>query len=259
MARVVNGFDSPTQNQLINQIVLAFTRHWLGLFNLVMGTFVVLPWLAPVFMAQGYETPARIIYFGYSFTCHQLPQRSYFLLGDKLMYSQAEIQAVWPSDNLLVERQFIGTPTMGYKVAYSDRMVSMYTGMFIGGLLFGLMRRLLHPLNWRLFVLVGVIPIFVDGFTHMLNDLTGLGFRDNHMWLAALTSASVSTTFMSGDAIGSLNWWLRLVTGLLFGVTVVWFTFPYVQREMSKAGAALAPLMGEATPTDAPKLQERAS
>src|SRR5688500_3265198 len=121
---------------------------WLLLFNVAMAIFITMPRLAPIFKAYRYETPGRSLYVAYSLTCHQLPQRSYFLFGDKLMYSQPEIEAVWSSDNILMQRQFLGTPEMGYKVAFSDRMVSMYTGMFIGGLLFSLLRRRLRPLNW---------------------------------------------------------------------------------------------------------------
>ena len=234
--RGVEVADTQRQTDIprAHRLAIAPLRHWLLLVNVLMGLFVGLPWLAPVLMARGLETPARAVYFAYSLTCHQLPERSYFLFGPSPMYGLPEIQAVWPTADMLVRRQFIGTPDMGYKVAYSDRMVSMYTAIFVGGLLFALVRRRLRPLDWRLFLLLGVLPMFLDGFSHLVNDVTGWGFRDNNAWLATLTNHALPTIFYVGDALGSVNWWLRLITGLLFGLTLVWTIFPYLQREMDR-------------------------
>ncbi|MBI3941769.1 MAG: DUF2085 domain-containing protein [Chloroflexi bacterium] len=219
---------------LINRAIQSVCKHWLLLINVSLGIFVSLPWLAPVLMEEGFPQPANAIYFVYGFTCHQLPQRSYFLFGEKFMYSRAEIQAVWPVDNIFIERQFIGTREMGYKVAYSDRMVSLYTAIFIGSLLFGLVRRRLRPLRLKWFVLLGIVPLFIDGFSHLVNDVSGWGFRDNNAWLVRFIGTPLDPGFLIGDAVGSLNWWLRLVTGLLFGFTAVWLIFPYIERGLEK-------------------------
>jgi uncharacterized membrane protein len=83
-------------------------------------------------MKLGWETPARAIYFIYSFLCHQLPQRSYFLFGSKFTYSLGEIQSVWRNTNeIMILRQFVGNPELGWKVAWSDRMVSMFTSLWL--------------------------------------------------------------------------------------------------------------------------------
>ena len=37
-------------------------------------------------------------------------------------------------------RHFLGTPTLGWKLAWSDRMVSFYGGLFLFTLLYGLLR-----------------------------------------------------------------------------------------------------------------------
>ena len=211
-------------------------RHWPLIVSLALALFVGLPWLAPILMARGYQGPAQLIYFAYGLTCHQLPERSYFLFGAKAMYSLHEIQAVWPSDNILLRRQFVGTPEMGYKVAFSDRMVSMYTAMLVGVLLYGLLRHRLPRLSWRVFLAMGVLPMFLDGFSHLVNDVTEWGFRDTNAWFATLTSHQLAASFYAGDALGSLNWWLRLVTGVLFGLTTVWFIFPFVQQSMDTIG-----------------------
>jgi len=219
----------------IDRLVLGLSRHWLLIAVLALGLWVLLPWLAPVLMAAGLEGGARLIYTLYSFQCHQLPQRSYFLFGPRLMVPLADINAVWPYTSYPKLRQFIGTPEMGYKVAWSDRMVSFYSPLFIGGLLFALARwrsgrdRLWRPLPVRWWLLA-LVPIFLDGFTHMISDTIHpvYGFRESNAWLAALTNNAFAPTFYAGDAIGSFNWWLRLLTGLLAGFATVWLVYPHL-------------------------------
>ena len=104
------------------------SRHWFGLFLAIYGAWVFMPFLAPVFMYLGWTGVGKTIYFIYSFFCHQLPERSFFLFGQKTMYSLSEIQSVWQNTiNPLVLRQFIGNETMGWKIAWSDRMISFYS------------------------------------------------------------------------------------------------------------------------------------
>ncbi|MHB1449070.1 MAG: DUF2085 domain-containing protein [Bellilinea sp.] len=209
-----------------------FSRYWILSLSVLIGLYVGLPFLAPVFMALGLEFPARIIYIIYSFLCHQLPQRSYFLFGQQFTYSLADIQAVWQNTtNFRILRQFIGTPEMGWKVAWSDRMVSMYTGILLFSWIWYPLRRRIRGLSWQ-GLLIFLLPMAVDGFTHMLSDLAGIGqgFRDTNAWLAALTNNSFPATFYAGDMWGSFNSIMRLVTGLLFGAGVVWFGFPYLNE-----------------------------
>ena len=35
-------------------------------------------------------------------------------------------------------------------------------------------------------------------------------------------------TYYQGDAFGSFNSWMRLITGLLFGIALVGIAFPYI-------------------------------
>jgi hypothetical protein len=56
------------------------------------------------------------------------------------------------------------------------------------------------------------------------------GFRDSNQWLAALTGNAFPATFYAGDALGSFNSWMRLITGILFALGFVWLIFPYLQR-----------------------------
>jgi len=217
-----------------NRVLHWLSNHWLLVISLLLGLYVGLPWLAPLFMKLG--TPwgtgaGNAIYSIYSTQCHQLPQRSFFLFGPKSMYGLAEIQAAWKvTDNPLILRQFIGSPEMGWKVAWSDRMVSMYTGLFFAGLLYWPLRKRLKPLPLWGFAFF-LLPMALDGGTHFLSDLAGIGqgFRDSNAWLAALTRNAFPATFYAGDALGSFNSWMRLITGILFGIGVAWLAYPYLE------------------------------
>jgi uncharacterized membrane protein len=202
---------------------------------LVLGVYVGLPWLAPAFMRLGFERPAEIIYAVYSTQCHQLSQRSIFLFGPKAMYSAAELRNLAGVATEVVSlRNFIGSPDLGWKVAWSDRMVSLYTSIFAFGLLARLLRRRLEPLPIWAFILLA-LPMAIDGGTHFLSDFAGLGegFRDQNAWLAALTGNLLPTSFYVGDALGSFNSWMRLLTGVLFGLGIVWTAFPHIERALA--------------------------
>jgi uncharacterized membrane protein len=206
------------------------TQHWIVVFALIMGFYVGLPFLAPVLMYLGWLEGGKAIYTIYSTQCHQLPQRSFFLFGDKTMYSLPEVQNVWNSTlNPLILRQFAGNHEMGWKVAWSDRMVSMYSSILVFGLLWWPFRQRIKPLAWWVFILL-MIPMAIDGISHFISDFAGLGqgFRDSNAWLAALTNNAFPVTFYAGDTLGSVNSWLRLLTGVLFGFATVWFSFPYL-------------------------------
>ncbi|MER3401356.1 MAG: hypothetical protein C4313_09615 [Thermoflexus sp.] len=210
-------------------------REWLGIFLVGYGLFVGLPWLAPVLMHLGLEAPAWALYGLYSMFCHQLPQRSLFLFGLKPMYSLSEIRQVWPYEDPLQLRAFIGNPIFGYKVAWSDRMVSMYTSLWVAALLFALSGRRWRPLPLWAFVLLA-LPMAVDGTTHFINDLLyGIGergFRYDNAWLVALTGGRLPTWFYVGDALGSFNSWMRWITGILFGFGLGALALPYGEAAM---------------------------
>jgi uncharacterized membrane protein len=172
----------------------------------------------------------KAVYFVYSFFCHQLPERSFFWFGERSMYSLAEIQAAWQNtDNPMILRQFIGNEAMGWKIAWSDRMISFYTSVWFFALLWYPLRYKIKPISWLGFALL-LLPIALDGGTHMLSDFAGIGngFRDTNAWLTVLTKASLPATFYAGDALGSFNSLMRFITGLLAGLGIVWLVFPYI-------------------------------
>lgn len=242
---------SPSRRNAIhaNRPVLGPSRHWVTIFIALLGLFIALPWLAPVLMKAGAISVARAIYFIYSFECHQLPERAYYLFGMKSMYSLAEIQAAWqPTHNPLLLRQFVGNEQMGYKVAWCDRTTAMYGALWALMLLWRPLSRRLRPLPLWAFALF-TLPIAVDGGTHVISDLMGLGvgFRETNAWLAALTANALPAWFYSTDVIGSFNWWTRLMTGSVFSLGLVWLAYPqaeaffgemtsWIERKLQAAG-----------------------
>lgn len=214
----------------MNRVTSLLSRHWFAAFLILYGLWVWTPFLAPVFMRLGWDGAGRAVYFIYSFFCHQLPERSFFWFGEKAMYSLAEIKAVWQDTaNPMILRQFIGNEAMGWKVAWSDRMISFYTSVWIFAVAWYPLRRKVKTLPWLGFVLL-LLPIALDGGTHMFSDFAGIGngFRDTNTWLVVLTHNSLPATFYAGDALGSFNSLMRFVTGLLAGFGIVWLAFPYL-------------------------------
>jgi len=204
--------------------------HWLQIFLVLYGIWVFAPFLAPFLMHIGWRGGGNAIYFIYSFFCHQLPERSFFLFGEKTMYSLNEIRAAWQDTiDPMILRKFTGNELMGWKIAWSDRMISFYTGVWVFAVVWYPFRRKVKPLAWWGFALL-LLPIILDGGTHMFSDLAGIGqgFRDTNQWLAILTGNSLPISFYAGDAINSFNSWARLITGVLAGFGIVWLAFPFI-------------------------------
>jgi uncharacterized membrane protein len=220
-----------------------FRKYWVVVFGITFGIYVGLPFLAPVFIHIGWKGAGNAIYFIYSFLCHQLPERSFFLFGHKLTYSLQEIHATGQiTTNIILLRKFIGNSAMGWKVAWSDRMVSMFTSLWAFGLLWWPLRKRLPKIPLWGFILF-LLPMAVDGGTHFLSDFSGIGqgFRDMNLWLATLSQNIFRPEFYAGDAWGSFNSMMRLLTGVLFGLGVAWYAFPYLDDALSEADPPFQP------------------
>ncbi len=219
--------------------VLSFSRYWILYFNLALGIYVGLPWLAPLLMKSGLTGAGEALYIIYSFLCHQLADRSFFLFGPQVMYpAERLLPLASDSSPYLALRIFIGTPELGYKVAWSDRMVALYGGMFWGGLLFPLLRRRRFSLWWFPILLA---PLAVDGTTHFLSDLGGFntGFRYTNAWLAQLTGNQFPAWFYVGNALGSFNSWARLISGTLAGLGGVWAVYFLIEDYFNQVRSVL--------------------
>lgn len=204
-------------------------RHWFLVVNLAMALFIGGTLLAPLLMRLGLEGPARVIYFFYGLNCHQLPERSYFLFGPDGVntYSLEQVIAMGGNPNYL--RGFVGNAQVGFKLGMAQRNTAIFTTLLLAGLAYGLLRRRLPILRWSMLLLF-ILPMVLDGGSHMVSELAGLGFRETNAWLAALTGDAFPETFYAGTTLGSFNWLMRTLTGMLFAVGCVWFAFPYLER-----------------------------
>jgi uncharacterized membrane protein len=186
-------------------------------------------------MAAGWTWVGYTIYSFYSLLCHQLPQRSWFLFGRELTYTLSELQQYQPANSSWALRSFVGNSELGWKIAWSDRMISFYFMTPIFGLVYALLRASrvhVKPISWT-FLAMLLAPMAMDGATHGLNDLltgmTGSGFRDTNVWLTLLTSNAFPRLY-AGDQWGSFNSWARLVTGLLAAFGLAFFAFPWLDE-----------------------------
>jgi len=108
--------------------------------------------------------------------------------------------------NPLILRQFIGNAEMGWKMAWSDRMISAYGGVWLAGLLYAALGKRAPRLSPKAWLLIGIAPIFADGITHMLNDILAgtaafLGVPPlEHFVVVALLVTVVSAPMLRGTA-----------------------------------------------------------
>lgn len=196
------------------------SKHYMLVLNAIVVIYIGLPFLAPVLMSAGYTRPATTIYRFYGLVCHQLAFRSWFIFGDQAAYPReaAGVDNLIPfglatglsEDDQISARQFVGNPEIGYKVALCERDVGIYGGILLFGLIFSLTGRKIKHLPWYLWLLVGILPIAIDGFSQLLSQppLNILSYRE-------------STPF------------LRSITGFLFGFTTAWFGYPIVEESMA--------------------------
>jgi uncharacterized membrane protein len=199
-----------------------FSNRYMLVFNIGFLLFAGLPFLAPVLMKVGATGPAKIIYKIYSPLCHQLAFRSWFLFGEQAAYPRAlanvsgqisfEQATGLPGQDVLDARAFLGNDTLGYKVAFCERDVAIYGAILIFGLIFSAAGRKIKSIPWYLWILIGIVPIGIDGFSQIPSLLS--------VTMPAWIPIRESTPF------------LRTLTGFLFGFTTAWYGFPYIEESM---------------------------
>lgn len=199
------------------------SNHYLAIFNLVVFLYIGLPFLAPILMKNQQQQIANWIYNGYSFMCHQLAFRSLFVFGEQYTYprSSAGIEGLVtyeeatgndPND-LLLAREFTGNEVMGYKVALCQRDIAIYLGLLFFGILFALTGRKIPPLPWYLWILIGIAPMALDGFSQLLSQLP---------------LPAINSIFPYRESVPLL----RYITGFMFGFSTAWFGYPLVESSM---------------------------
>lgn len=215
-----------------NRLVLRLSRNWLKLVLAFLLVYTGLSLTAPVLMDAGYESAAKVIYTLYGPMCHQFAFRSWFFFGDQIAYPRAasgsdlksfEVYAAqdphfedidlyeWSGDLQIAARTFKGNEQMGYKTALCERDVAIYGMMFIAGVLFAGVRRWLRPAPLWLYLILGLMPLGLDGFSQMFS------YPPFEYWPVRETLPA-----------------FRVVTGALFGIMNVWLAFPYLERSMQE-------------------------
>jgi len=207
-----------------------FSRRYMLVLNAIVLIFVGLPFLAPVMMRQGIEGPARVIYAIYSPLCHQLSFRSWFLFGEQAYYPRElagvagvlTYEELTRSENIDINaaRRFIGNEIVGYKVAFCQRDIAIYAGIFLFGVLFALTGRKIPGLKWYFWVIIGLVPIGLDG----VSQLPSLAKNFFPTWMLIRESTPL----------------LRTITGLLFGISTAWFMYPMIEETMLETRKVLA-------------------
>lgn len=238
----------------VDRFLYTFSRRWLTIINIIVALYVGLPMLAPALMQVGLPGPARAIYTLYSPMCHQMASRSFFLFGEQIAYPRALAQTdltpieaymptlpefmgvptdptEWPAF-LMPARQFVGNTQMGYKMALCARDMAIYGFVLLGGLIYGAARRRyrIRPLPLWAFVLFGMGPIGLDGFSQLFSQYGS----------ALEPLAFLNTLFPLRESTPLL----RTLTGAIFGLALVWLTFPHIDAGMQGTERELARKLG---------------
>lgn len=229
-----------------NLALLWISRRWLDIATVFIAIYVSLPFVAPALMKVGLRGPGEMLYTIYSPFCHQFSFRSFFLFGEQSVYPRENTgtdlrpfedyafedgtfrqdfatRAGIPASDLrrtdldpfsvplqLAARDFRGNDTMGYKVTLCERDITIYLAIFVGAILFRFVRRRLRPIPLLIYVILGLGPIGIDGFSQLL------GYPPFSIWFNLWPPRETLPIF-------------RVVTGLLFGLMNVWLGFPYLE------------------------------
>jgi len=225
--RVARGGRISTADRIMYWI----SKHYLAMLNVVMLFYFGLPILAPVLMNAGATGPANVIYTVYKPLCHEFGFRSFYLFGEQAYYplEEAHMQGVITFNEATgiqdthnpagygryEARQFTGNETMGYKMALCERDMGIYSAIFLFGIIFAVTGRKIKPLHWMLWILIGLGPIGLDGFSQLFSQM-------EWSWLSGILPYRESIPLF------------RVSTGVLFGFMTAWFAYPSIEESMAE-------------------------
>lgn len=225
-----------------NLLLLSISRRWLDIATVIIAIYVALPFAAPTLMAAGLRGPGQLLYTLYSPFCHQFAFRSFFLYGEQAAYPReisgtdarpfeayaiesdafvelfAEEARITPEQVTRADldlfsvplqfasRRFQGDEQFGYKVTLCERDIAIYLAILIGAILFRRLRHRLRPVPILIYIILGLGPIGIDGFSQLL------GYPPFNLWPPRETLPI-----------------FRVTTGFIFGLMNVWLGFPYLE------------------------------
>jgi len=204
------------------------SKYYIWVISFFLMLYVGLPFLAPVFLRNGLTLPAKIIYTVYRPLCHQLAFRSWFIYGEQPFYPRelAGLDQILSYEditnsttiNVRDAQKFLGNEIVGYKIALCERDIAIYASMLFFSLAFILSKNRIKPLPWYIWLIIGLVPIAIDGVT----QLPGLA-SNLPSWIILRESTPL----------------LRTVTGTLFGLTTAWYLFPLIGESMNETRTIL--------------------
>ena len=214
---------------------------WFGLALLLPLTMLLLGILAPSLQRDGRENEATAVYDFMRVQNHQLPQRSYFLFGEAAAigsYDVQELQA-YGADPAELE-SFRGNPQIGYKMALNQRMIAIFAAALLAALGWLAFRGRPALPWWGLLLLA--LPMLIDALTLLLTEAGVVAWRMDNTW-ARLLWGEADADFYTGDTIGVLNWWLRTLTGILFGAGLTLYLLTRFDAYFRRLRSVLGPRM----------------
>jgi uncharacterized membrane protein len=122
--------------------------------------------------------------------------------------------------NIMDARRFTGNPVVGYKTALCERDLGIYGAILLFGVIFSISKRRIKAIPWYLWVVIGVLPIAIDG----LSQLPGMVTANLPAWIPMRESTPA----------------LRFITGGLFGFMTAWFLYPMIEEMMRDTYKMLA-------------------
>lgn len=95
----------------------------------------------------------------------------------------------------------------GYQMCLCSRCLAIYSSLLAGGLILAMFRyrRTIRPISWKFWVL-GMVPMALDGGTQLF------GWHESNVYL-------------------------RLLTGVIFGLMTAWFILPQIEESSADAPA----------------------
>jgi uncharacterized membrane protein len=222
---------SPQQRVLVdklNRFVFWLTRHWLAVFNTLVGVFLSGALLPPVLLKIDLPKIAHLLYTIYAQVCHQYPFRSWFFFGSHAAYPLTNPVHAAEMNKLST---FIGDAQVGYKTALCQRDIAIYGCMLLAGLLYSVLRskKRLQPWPmWKYFTF-GILPMMLDG---------GIQWISYFVWVffPALIQKPFETTPL-----------MRTITGAFFGLGIVATAYPYLNEYFEDVYHTLKQKYGKAT------------
>ncbi len=196
------------------------SHRYMLIFNAFTLLYVGLAFLAPVLMNSGRVGSANLIYSVYGRLCHQLSYRSWFLFGEQAAYPREianlpdliTYEEATGNDPYDIEAafRFKGNEQLGYKVAFCERDIAIYSAILLFGIIFAITGKKIPGLPLAAWFVLGIMPIGLDGVSQIISQLP---------W--DIIPLRESTPL------------LRTITGGLFGFTTAWFGYPIVEEAMA--------------------------